>query len=249
MKRVILVSENFIIQEKVKSFCKNLKNVELVKIFGDVESALDWVAFNETDFALVDFFLFGFDGLDFLKVVKEQTFLKVFLMPCLIDEISKMAVHYGAICTLEYDFEFFKLQKILLYENEKQNFVQDKVENNLEKSLEAEISKICAGVGIPPHILGYKYLKEAVKLTISQPSYSNKVTTKLYPSVAKKFSTSPSRVERGIRHALEVSFTSGKLGNLNQLLKASVYTGKKLTSSQFIAILTDRLMFIDLEKW
>jgi two-component system response regulator (stage 0 sporulation protein A) len=97
-------------------------------------------------------------------------------------------------------------------------------------------------IGISSHLQGYKYLKDSIKLVMKDPNYINNVTKKLYPEIAKKHSTTAYRVERGIRHALDTSFTKGKMVKLNKLFGFDVLSLEdKPTNSEFVALIADKL--------
>ncbi len=242
MKKMILISENFVLREKLKRFCEKT-DFEIVKTFASSDNALSWLEFNAPDFVLVDFYLYGYDGLDFLKSTYEGAFSTILFAPLYQTELFDRAVFYGALGTLTYDFKFSELQSLLNYESKKFTEI---VKN---ENIDDVISNLCTSVGIPANILGYKYIREGIRLTLLDSSYANNVTKELYPSIAKKFNTSASKVERAIRHALEIAVASGKLENLNTLLNSNSYVkGEKMTSSQFIATVTDRLMFVSMTK-
>ncbi|MDR3318255.1 MAG: sporulation transcription factor Spo0A [Clostridiales bacterium] len=101
------------------------------------------------------------------------------------------------------------------------------------KSLEEKITNIFISVGIPAHIKGYQFLREAIKMAIDTPEIINSITKKLYPSIAERFGTSASKVERAIRHAIEVAWNRGKIENINTLFGVKVYSNNEnpLTAS------------------
>ena len=106
-----------------------------------------------------------------------------------------------------------------------------------------KISDIFITVGIPAHIKGYQFLREAVKLTIQQPEIINCITKQLYPQIAKEFNTSPSKVERAIRHAIEVGWSRGKIENINNIFGVKVYGhNDRPTNGEFIALIADKLL-------
>jgi two-component system response regulator (stage 0 sporulation protein A) len=112
-----------------------------------------------------------------------------------------------------------------------------------KNSLDEKISKIFIAVGIPPHIKGYAYLREGIRLTIEKPYIINSVTKELYPSIAKKFGTSSSKVEGAIRHAIEVAWNRGRIDAINAIFGARIYLGaEKPTNSEFIALVADKLI-------
>ena len=111
------------------------------------------------------------------------------------------------------------------------------------RSLEEKITNIFITVGIPAHIKGYQFLREAIKMAIDNPDIINSITKKLYPEVAEKFDTSPSKVERAIRHAIEVAWNRGKIENINSLFGVRVYNhNEKPTNGEFIALVADKML-------
>ena len=111
------------------------------------------------------------------------------------------------------------------------------------KNLEEKITNIFITVGIPAHIKGYQFLREAIKMAIDNPDIINIITKKLYPSIAEKFETSSSKVERAIRHAIEVAWNRGKIENINALFGVKVYSNnEKPTNGEFIALVADKML-------
>jgi len=111
-----------------------------------------------------------------------------------------------------------------------------------EPTLEAVVTEVIHEIGVPAHIKGYQYLREAIILAINDMEVINAVTKVLYPAVAKKFGTTPSRVERAIRHAIEVAWDRGDLETLQRFFGYTVNSSKgKPTNSEFIALIADKL--------
>ena len=118
----------------------------------------------------------------------------------------------------------------------------DDTEIELQDSvyIEKRIMEIFLSIGISAHLQGYNYLKEAIKLVMSEPECINSVTKEMYPRIAKKCATTACRVERGIRHALETSFAKGKMIKLNRIFGLDILSdGEKPTNSEFVALLAD----------
>lgn len=117
-------------------------------------------------------------------------------------------------------------------------------------TLDERISNIFMSIGIPPHIKGYGYLREGIKLAVEDPTYINNVTKRLYPQIAEKFGTSSSKVERGIRHGIEVAWNRQRLDAINAVFGVRVYVGtEKPTNSEFIALVADKLMLEGLARY
>ena len=114
------------------------------------------------------------------------------------------------------------------------------------KSLDEKITSVFLTVGIPAHIKGYHFLREAIRMVYYNPELISRITKELYPGIAKRFNTTPSKVERAIRHAIEVSWMRGKIENMNKLFGFNVY-GKndKPTNGEFIALVADKLIIED----
>lgn len=117
------------------------------------------------------------------------------------------------------------------------------VKPNRNKVIDEKISNIFITVGIPAHIKGYQFLREAIKMAIDQPEIINSITKQLYPNIAFKFSTSASKVERAIRHAIEVAWNRGRIENINSLFGVKVYgANDKPTNGEFIALVADKML-------
>ncbi|MCX4363750.1 MAG: sporulation transcription factor Spo0A [Clostridia bacterium] len=123
-----------------------------------------------------------------------------------------------------------------------ERFIQQAVKRS-QRNLDEKLANIFISVGIPAHIKGYQFLREAIKMAIDTPEIINSITKKLYPSIADKFETSPSKVERAIRHAIEVAWNRGKIENINTIFGIKIYTpNDKPTNGEFIALLADKMI-------
>jgi two-component system response regulator (stage 0 sporulation protein A) len=110
------------------------------------------------------------------------------------------------------------------------------------RDLEKDVTDMIHEIGVPAHIKGYQYLREAIMMSVEDPSMISSITKILYPTIAKRFQTTPSRVERAIRHAIEVAWSRGRMETLDAMFGYTVDTGKgKPTNSEFIALIADRI--------
>lgn len=110
------------------------------------------------------------------------------------------------------------------------------------RDLEKDVTDMIHEIGVPAHIKGYQYLREAIMMSVEDPAMISSITKILYPTIAKRFQTTPSRVERAIRHAIEVAWSRGRMETLDALFGYTVDTGKgKPTNSEFIALIADRI--------
>lgn len=112
-----------------------------------------------------------------------------------------------------------------------------------DKNIDERLSTIFVSIGIPPHIKGYQFLRDGVKFVVGDPPIINSITRVLYPTIAEKHQTTPSKVERAIRHAIEVAWSRGKIENINNLFGVKVYSAnEKPTNGEFIALLADKML-------
>ncbi|MBR2479934.1 MAG: hypothetical protein IKB56_01365 [Clostridia bacterium] len=131
--------------------------------------------------------------------------------------------------------------KLLRLPLEKRETIE--ITTSKEKLLDERLANIFISAGIPPHIKGYQFLREAVKQAVTDPSMINNITKMLYPAVAQRFNTSPSKVERAIRHAIEVAWSRGKIENINNIYGIKIFSrGDKPTNGELIALVSDKLL-------
>lgn len=115
--------------------------------------------------------------------------------------------------------------------------------------LEQDVTDMIHDIGVPAHIKGYQYLREAIMMSVNEPIMISSITKILYPTIAKRFQTTPSRVERAIRHAIEVAWSRGRMETLDTLFGYTINTGKgKPTNSEFIALIADKIRLRYREK-
>lgn len=118
-------------------------------------------------------------------------------------------------------------------------------EEPVKRDLEKDVTDMIHELGVPAHIKGYQYLREAIMMSVEDMDMLNSITKVLYPTIAKKFQTTPSRVERAIRHAIEVAWSRGRMETLDALFGYTINTGKgKPTNSEFIALIADKIRLL-----
>ena len=116
------------------------------------------------------------------------------------------------------------------------------IQTNAVRDLEKDVTDMIHEIGVPAHIKGYQYLREAIMMSVQDVEMLGSITKVLYPTIAKKYQTTPSRVERAIRHALEVAWSRGRMETLDALFGYTINTGKgKPTNSEFIALIADKI--------
>lgn len=153
---------------------------------------------------------------------------------------------YGAKYFLAKPFNFDVLLKTLDEFSGEENYpavTRQPQPAKRNRSLDEKIANLFISVGIPAHIKGYQFLREAIKITVDDPEIINSITKKLYPSIAATFNTTASKVERAIRHAIEVAWNRGKIENINQIFGMKIYSAnEKPTNGEFIALVADKML-------
>lgn len=168
------------------------------------------------------------------------------------EQITQKAISLGAeyyiVKPFSLDVLMKRINQLAGVDENKENKIQYAravLANNEEdddKSLEIEITNIIHEIGVPAHIKGYHYLRDAITMVVEDIDLLGAITKELYPAIAKANNTTPSRVERAIRHAIEVAWNRGKLETINSLFGYTVQNDKgKPTNSEFIAIIADKL--------
>jgi len=157
------------------------------------------------------------------------------------DEFAARAVKNGASRYMLKPVSFLSLKNRIDELFESDDLPPVRLTQN--RVLDERITNIFISVGIPAHIKGYQFLREAIKMAVACPDIINSITKKLYPEVASRFDTSASKVERAIRHAIEVAWNKGKIENINQIFGVKVYSGnEKPTNGEFIALVADKML-------
>ena len=217
------------------------------------EEALSKIGRFHPDVAIVDVWLSKLDGIGVMRSAQSFDFgkdkLPSFIIVSIVSNqnIFLEAMNAGAeLCLLKpYDIGSLAAHITEIVQNRQKS---TPVSNNSgildEKTpdIETQVTKIIHQIGVPAHIKGYQYLRTAIILTINDSDIINSVTKVLYPSVAKKYSTTTSRVERAIRHAIEVAWDRGDVDTLNSYFGYTIQQGRgKPTNSEFIAMIADNL--------
>ena len=159
------------------------------------------------------------------------------------DEFFNAVLKIGAESIISKPFTFEQLRNKILKIKPTFTTATYSLKTSSFKNLDERLSNIFIRAGIPPHIKGYQFLREAVKLSVDRPEMINNITKKLYPSVAVHFDTTASKVERAIRHAIEVAWNRGKIENINNIFGIKIYNkGEKPTNGELIALIADKIM-------
>lgn len=214
---------------------------------GDGLDVVDCVIKNNPDVAIVGVTLKNLDGIGVLRRLKEgKADVKTkFIITSNISNVfmQKEASEEGAAYFLTKPFDFMLLcERIKRIASENEQIRQLYSKEVSDNRIEYEITEVLHRVGVPAHIKGYYYLREAIFLAIKDVTYLNQVTKRLYPDVAAKHSTTASRVERAIRHSIEVAWSRGETDSIERYFGGTVNNLRgKPTNSEFIALVADSL--------
>lgn len=241
---ILIANEN---NEETNEILNCLTNEKTsIDVAATGKDAVEKVLSNNYDLVVVDLVLPQVDGFEVIENVKNKNkSTKVIVLSALSSEMfikkaSALGVEYYMLKPVSSEILSKRIKD--LFETETQNLVIAQKSDSL-KEIEEKITNIFITVGIPAHIKGYQFLREAIKLAMENPDIINSITKKLYPTIAEKFDTSASKVERAIRHAIEVAWNRGKIENINSIFGLTVYTSnEKPTNGEFIALVADKML-------
>lgn len=245
--KVIIVDDN---QNMAADMMVTLRNYgfETISAPREGKKVVDLIATRRPAMVLLDVFMPGLDAIGVMKAVKELGLhpQPLFLVMSSFDNgiLEREVLSAGAAYYFlrPFDQELLAERMLLLAGCKKSENTSEISDKQTSRPLEMIVTDVIHQVGVPAHIKGYHYLREAIILSIEEPTIINSITKELYPTVAKHFATTPSRVERAIRHAIEVAWDRGDIDVLTDYFGYTIHNTKgKPTNSEFIAMISDRL--------
>ncbi len=258
---VLIADDNEEFSKTLATYLTNQQDMEIIGIAKDGTEALDIIKEKSPDVAILDVIMPHLDGIGVLERLNSSNSLSkkplcIMLSAVGQDKITGKALALGAeyYVVKPFDIELL-IQRIREIKNFKPNGSNSFIINETKKTpyidvnstktedqLEALVTNVIHGVGVPAHIKGYQYLREAIMLVVNDIDVINQITKTLYPEIAQKFGTTPSRVERAIRHAIEVAWGRGEIDLMQNIFGYTVSSAKgKPTNSEFIAMIADKL--------
>ncbi|MCI5511492.1 MAG: sporulation transcription factor Spo0A [Oliverpabstia sp.] len=230
--------------------------LELVGQADNGKDIYDIIKEKEPDVVLLDIIMPKVDGLTVMERVNQDSSMKkhpAFIVISAVgqEQITEDAFNLGACYYImkPFDNELI-LNRIKHFRDNRTRRpgairkpeVQDFSVELKNRNLEMDVTSIIHEIGVPAHIKGYQYLRDAIIMSVEDMEMLNSITKILYPTIAKKHQTTPSRVERAIRHAIEVAWSRGKMDTIDELFGYTVSTGKgKPTNSEFVALIADKI--------
>ena len=224
-------------------------DIELVGVAANGHEALDMISRTKPEIIILNMILSGVDGLGVLEGISKMPDVKpkVICVSAVQNEFMvKHAFSLGAVyfasMPIDIDVMIRRIKEISLGNISNTATVTYTAPTSSQSTLDEKITSIFLTIGIPAHIKGYPYLREAVKMSIDDISIVNKITKELYPGIAAKFNTTSSKVERAIRHAIDVAWNRGRIQNMNEVFGIDIYKANdRPTNGEFIALIADRL--------
>lgn len=256
---VLIADDNVDFSRTLATYINRQEELEVIGMAKDGLEAVEMITNISPDIVLLDVIMPHLDGLGVLEKVNEIDKKPICIMLSAVgqDKITQRAIECGAqyyvvkpfdieaLIKRMKEFKFFRPggPNNFISKEAKQQYIaiQDGTAKK-EESLEALVTNIIHEVGVPAHIKGYQYLREAIIMVVKDIDVINQITKSLYPQIAKKFGTTPSRVERAIRHAIEVAWGRGQQEAVEAIFGYTISAAKgKPTNSEFIAMIADKL--------
>lgn len=252
---VAIADDNEKMIDLLETLIKEDNELELVGHANNGADIYDIIKEKEPDVVLLDIIMPKVDGLTVMERVGKDCTIKkhpAFIVVSAVgqEQITEDAFNLGAnyyvLKPFDNDMLISRIKHIRQLRDGRKdlrriNAYEDK-NTYFERNLETDVTNIIHEIGVPAHIKGYQYLRDAIILSVNDMEMLNSITKILYPTIAKKHQTTPSRVERAIRHAIEVAWSRGKMDTIDELFGYTVSTGNgKPTNSEFIALIADKI--------
>lgn len=252
---VAIVDDNERLIETLKQVLENTPGLCVAGTANDGMSALQMILEKKPDVVLLDLVLTKLDGLSVIERVKSREdmqktgfiVLSSVYQESLMGKVFDVGADYYVLKPFDYDAIIMRIEHVhASRNNQTMDLAGGKVfengNNKTEVALENDVTNIIHEIGVPAHIKGYQYLRDAIMMSVNDSEMLNSITKLLYPTIAKQHKTTPSRVERAIRHAIEVAWSRGKMDTIDELFGYTVNNGKgKPTNSEFVALIADKI--------
>lgn len=254
--QIVIADDNREFGDILSEYLNNQEDIEVVGVARDGLEAYDMISKNLPDIAILDIIMPHLDGLGVLEKINatsmEKRPLFIILSAVGQDKITQRALSLGAeyyvVKPFDMDVLVSRIRQLKNTDLQSSGMGTDAISPKpipvapTQKNIEVEVTNVLHEIGVPAHIKGYQYLRDAIIMVIKDIDIINSITKQLYPNIAKEYNTTPSRVERAIRHAIEVAWGRGQVDAIDTLFGYTVNLGKgKPTNSEFIAMIADKL--------
>ena len=242
--RVAIAEDNASMSDLIVKCLERKSDVTVVGVAKNGAEMMDVVRASSPDAVITDIVMPGSDGFDLIeKLCQLERAPYVMVISAvgtdqLISRALEMGVRYYMIKPFDPETLYTRLLDMF---RRRTVPVMNMINDN--RTMDEQVTSVLLSIGIPAHIKGFAFIREAVRQVVADPSSINSITKKLYPAIADYFDTTPSKVERAIRHAIEVSWARGKIENINEIFGLNIY-GKteKPTNGEFIALIADHML-------
>ena len=247
--KVCVVDDNRELVSLLEEYISSQNDMEVVGVAHNGQECLEMLDEVQPDVIVLDIIMPHLDGLAVLERIRERNVIPNVIMLTAFgqEDVTKKAVDLGASYFILKPFDMENLVSHIRQVSGKSNPIFKKspsrsAAESKPRNLDANITSIIHEIGVPAHIKGYMYLREAISMVYKDIELLGSITKVLYPDIAKKFNTTASRVERAIRHAIEVAWSRGNIDSISSLFGYTVsMTKAKPTNSEFIAMVADKL--------
>ena len=242
MIKVVAIDDNDAVLSSVKKYFRGSELVKVVGCFNDGKEGLSYLIKNADDYdvVLLDILLHKIDGIRMLEELKKRDITKKIIVlssfkdDYTIKKLQKLQASYYMLKPV--DMKILEEWIVDLFEE------SDVVKYAGNYSVEVEVSSLLHDLGIPSHVRGYKYIREGIMLLYTSKEVVNLVTKDIYPEIANRYNTTTTRVERAIRHAIEISWIRGDLKMMEEIFGNSIdFDRSKPTNSEFLTTIADRI--------
>lgn len=254
--QVAIADDNERMVQLLENIVESDKDLEVVGKAENGEDIVNIIRQKEPDVVLLDIIMPKIDGLGVMQKIRQDSNIKkrpAFIVVTAVgqEKITEDAFELGADYYILKPFDNdMVIDRIKHIRRERErNFASagrggayESKSEYMERNLETDVTNMIHEIGVPAHIKGYQYLRDAIIMSVNDMEMLNSITKILYPTIAKKHQTTSSRVERAIRHAIEVAWSRGKMDTIDELFGYTVSGGKgKPTNSEFIAMIADKI--------
>lgn len=254
---VAIADDNERIRHNLKDLVSKEQDMTIVGSAADGVDAVSMIRRTHPDVVLLDIIMPRMDGLGVLEEIQKDKKMEkkpAFIVLTAMEQemITREALALGAWYVILKPFDQNSLMKKIRQVKSGKRTKEDggklismekeQTDTDMEYQLEVIVTNIIHEIGVPAHIKGYQYLRDSIMMAVTDMDILNSITKQLYPTIAKMHKTTPSRVERAIRHAIEVAWNRGKMDTIHELFGYTIQSGKgKPTNSEFIALISDKI--------
>ena len=259
--KVLVADNSEFAKKELRDFLQSSEEIQLITVVDNGKDAYRYIVDEEPDVVLIDVILPVMDGFTVIEKIngnrslqKKPSFIIISSMgnQSMVEYACKLGVLYYMMKPYNLESMLHRIFQGTISRAENERYRKKKEHHHsmqeygmagyMENTLENDVTDIIREIGIPAHIKGYQYIREAIMMTVNDMNLLNYITKLLYPTIAKKYKTTSSSVERAIRHAIEVAWNKGQIDVLEDMFGYTISAGKgKPTNSEFIALIADKL--------